>query len=182
MGELIDLTGKSFGRFVVLHKAPNRFPRTSARWICKCVCGATKDVWGQHLRNGKTQSCGCLRKENAGKMRKPMPGTAFNNVIGQYKKDARIKEVEFRLSKEEMLKIVGLPCVYCGAEPSNMSTTSTGATFKYNGVDRIDSNKGYVLENCSPCCRLCNWMKKDLSVSDFITHIKRIINHNERNA
>lgn len=30
-------------------------------WKCKCDCGNEKNVYGGHLENGHTQSCGCLR-------------------------------------------------------------------------------------------------------------------------
>lgn len=32
-------------------------------WLCKCDCGREATIAGKYLRNGRTQSCGCLRKE-----------------------------------------------------------------------------------------------------------------------
>lgn len=58
----IDLTGKKFGRLTVL----SRWVRADTGkfwWDCACDCGATKRVAGDRLRNGHTESCGCLRKE-----------------------------------------------------------------------------------------------------------------------
>lgn len=34
-----------------------------AYWICECICGTIKIIRGVQLRNGKTKSCGCLRKQ-----------------------------------------------------------------------------------------------------------------------
>ena len=58
----IDLTGKRFGRLVVLRE---ELPRTTKviKWICKCDCGNIKSIRGSDLKLGKTQSCGCLRNE-----------------------------------------------------------------------------------------------------------------------
>lgn len=33
------------------------------RWICECSCGKRVTVMGGHLRDGHTQSCGCLQVE-----------------------------------------------------------------------------------------------------------------------
>ena len=30
-------------------------------WICECDCGNEVIVWGTHLRNGHTKSCGCIK-------------------------------------------------------------------------------------------------------------------------
>lgn len=56
-----DLTGQEFGRLKVLRRAPeNRHGRVS--WICKCQCGNECIVTGHELQQGKTKSCGCLKK------------------------------------------------------------------------------------------------------------------------
>ncbi|WDM22659.1 hypothetical protein [Paenibacillus polymyxa] len=57
----IDLTGSQFGRLKVLSQ--NISKKGQARWNCLCECGNTKVIRSQELRNGKSKSCGCLRKE-----------------------------------------------------------------------------------------------------------------------
>ena len=57
----IDLTGQEFGRLTVVSRAPNK--GTKAAWNCVCSCGTAKIVRGRDLRNGHTQSCGCLSGE-----------------------------------------------------------------------------------------------------------------------
>ena len=61
MGKLIDLTGQKFGRLYVIGKAKEY--TTQVKWVCQCECGKVKEIVGQSLRNGATQSCGCLQKE-----------------------------------------------------------------------------------------------------------------------
>lgn len=57
-----DETGKRYGRLTVI-----RFDHTGktrgAYWFCKCDCGCTTVAKGNSLRNGKTKSCGCLKRE-----------------------------------------------------------------------------------------------------------------------
>jgi len=62
MRKLIDLTGKTFGRLIVLGQDPIR-RKDGARWLCVCECGNHKSVNGSHLRRKNIKSCGCLRKE-----------------------------------------------------------------------------------------------------------------------
>lgn len=57
---LNDLTGQRFGRLTVIRKAGGK---PLLKWLCRCDCGAEKIVLGQSLRNGDSQSCGCLQKE-----------------------------------------------------------------------------------------------------------------------
>ena len=63
MSKLIDLTGKVFGRWTVIKKDVVRNRNKNLRWICRCDCGAVKDVNGKTLKNGGSTSCGCYRRE-----------------------------------------------------------------------------------------------------------------------
>lgn len=63
MPKLDDLTGKSFGRLVVLHRMPKSHGNSNTRWLCLCECGTERVVAGSSLRSGDTYSCGCLRRE-----------------------------------------------------------------------------------------------------------------------
>lgn len=58
-----DLTGKTFGRLMVIKRAdpPRKF--NSAMWECQCECGNTKMYSGSSLMQQQTRSCGCLKKE-----------------------------------------------------------------------------------------------------------------------
>ncbi len=57
----VDLTGQRFSRLVVVGRAPNR--GNKVRWDCRCDCGATCYVQTFDLVFGKTQSCGCYRRD-----------------------------------------------------------------------------------------------------------------------
>ena len=61
MWNFIDLTGQRYGRLEVMSRAENK--RKIAMWLCRCDCGNEKVVRGSDLRNGHTQSCGCLHKD-----------------------------------------------------------------------------------------------------------------------
>lgn len=61
MPKIKDMNGKSFGRLIVVERAPNLSGRPA--WLCKCSCGVSAVVRGQSLRSGATTSCGCYMKE-----------------------------------------------------------------------------------------------------------------------
>lgn len=75
----------------------------------------------------------------------------------------------FTLSLAQYRKMWQKPCAYCG-DP----TITTG-------LDRIDSDLGYVPGNVAPCCWTCNIMKRNLPLDDWLAHIKKIyLNTSER--
>ena len=60
MPAFIDITGRQFGRLVVL-KEVGRARFGNVRWLCQCSCGAKTITESPNLRNGITRSCGCMR-------------------------------------------------------------------------------------------------------------------------
>lgn len=74
MSKLIDLSNKRFGRLVVVQRTENS-KKGEVNWLCKCDCGGIKIAQGNHLREGSTNSCGCLEKENRFEMNKTHGGT-----------------------------------------------------------------------------------------------------------
>lgn len=57
----VDMTGRRFGRLVVLGYAGER--NLSKYWWCRCDCGPVKEIKAGHLVAGSTESCGCLLRE-----------------------------------------------------------------------------------------------------------------------
>ena len=51
---------QTFGRLTVLSRNLK-----GDKWICQCVCGNQIEVPTNHLKQGHTQSCGCLQKDKA---------------------------------------------------------------------------------------------------------------------
>ncbi len=54
----VNLTGKRFGRLVVL-AFDSRDNGHRALWKCQCDCGQTKVMEGYAISSGRTNSCGC---------------------------------------------------------------------------------------------------------------------------
>ena len=64
MNDRWDLKGQKFGRWTVMSYAGSAGKKGSKKrlWLCRCDCGNERVVQGHNLKNGKTNSCGCLRK------------------------------------------------------------------------------------------------------------------------
>lgn len=90
---------------------------------------------------------------------------SFNGQYHSYKTNAKRRGIEFQLTQEECKLFYKTNCYFCGDEISGI------------GIDRIDSNIGYVQNNVIPCCTRCNYMKHIMKVDEFIQHIKQILNH-----
>ena len=60
---IIDIQGQRFGKLVVLEKVGSD-TNNNIVWKCQCDCGNIKNISSFSLRNGLTQSCGCLKSKN----------------------------------------------------------------------------------------------------------------------
>lgn len=100
-------------------------------------------------------------KERIDKQHKDYRETVKYRFIS-YRNNAAQRNHEFLLTEEQFYTLIETPsCYYCGREV-------------YVGVDRLDSDKGYTLENCVPCCSVCNRIKNVFSERDFLSQIKLI--------
>lgn len=64
-----DLSGREFGRWKVVSRAPDYVSPSGVRaerWYCVCSCEKSEPraVWRRYLENGASRSCGCLKDEH----------------------------------------------------------------------------------------------------------------------
>lgn len=181
MTKPLDLINKKFGRLLVISREPSKKFKTSYFTMFKCICdcGNLYITYGSSLNKGKVLSCGCLKIEKA---KKPKGEAGFNDLYGEYKKRSIKSNREFSLSKDEFRKLTKDLCFYCGDVPRNEHIPHHSRSiasrehekYIYNGVDRVDSSKGYNINNCVTCCKLCNIAKHNLSKMEFYSRIQRI--------
>ena len=188
MPAFIDLTGWKFGRLTVLNKG-GKHKNQYIKWNCLCDCGQFVTVLAKSLRAGVTQSCGCLAKEQRRKgtkksnrrRRLPQGQSGFNTLFYKYKQQAKKRGIKWCLTKEQFKNLTQQNCVYCGAKPNHKSYTDESRTqwseFVYNGVDRVDPNQNYTVNNCVSCCGNCNLGKRQMTKEEFLTWIKSVYDH-----
>lgn len=92
-------------------------------------------------------------------------------MYNRYVKQARNRHIPFELSKDIFTSIVlSTHCRYCCEESSQFSYG-----IKVIGIDRCDSNKGYTIDNCVPCCKYCNALKGTKSEEEFFEYTTKIM-------
>jgi len=173
MGRYRDLTNQKFGRLTALYPTDLR-EKGGVVWMCLCECGEEKLVVSAELTRAKNpgsgkgiRSCGCLNEAF------PNGEAAFNRIYSNYRGSARNRNFEFSLEKEEFRKLITSTCFYCGTPPNRTTNTRrpSAKQFTYNGIDRIDNEKGYIGGNCVPCCRECNFAKRNMTQENFINWV-----------
>lgn len=84
--------------------------------------------------------------------------------LQNYRSGARHRHLSFEITKEEFMTFWQKPCYYCGQKVATI------------GLDRVDNDLGYTIENVVPCCSKCNFMKSAADKQEFIRHCRRIAN------
>jgi len=189
-----DLTGKRFGRLIVLERDVEKTSKSTnwkVYWKCKCDCGSIKSVRAEHLKERfdkhHTQSCGCLQKERAsenGKLNALPPGEYSKRCLyHNYKTRSEKKNLKFELTRDQFDVLISGKCYYCGSYPKNKHKHCRipNNGLEYNGIDRKLSSEGYVLSNVVSCCPTCNYAKNDLPIEEFVKWIEQLYNHLKSN-
>lgn len=145
-----DLTGRRFGRLVVVSRAPNG-KNWRARWNCICDCGNNSVVCASHLKNGHTQSCGCLNKEiNSNRNKQNRKYKYCNNRIYDCWKDMKRRCYDPNNSHAKNYYQKGIRvCDEWYNSFENFQEWAITHGYQDNlTLDRIDGNKDYCPENC----------------------------------
>jgi hypothetical protein len=91
----------------------------------------------------------------------------------EYVRSAMKKNLQFNLDGDQFEALVNSHCYYCDEYDET----------RVIGIDRVDSEGGYLINNVVPCCSTCNFMKSDLEMDNFLNHVCKIYLHtftNER--
>lgn len=180
MRKINDLKGKRFGRLLVINLHGTIKGR--AFWNCICDCGKLKIANSILLTTEQTTSCGCKSKDiNRKRLRLPQGISGFNTKKRNYIHGAIKRNLEFNLTDEELHILFKGNCFYCNIEPRQVSIHQTRngekdhSRYIYNGIDRVDNNKGYNKDNCVSCCKFCNRVRLYCTQKEFLEWIDRII-------
>lgn len=152
-------------------------------WTARCNCGNLSKITGDNLKRQKSTKC-----TNCGQMAAPAEA-GIKAIYRAYKYGAKKRGLSFRLSLESFKVIAEQPCIYCGREKLNNSYRkykngtlrgAENARWQYTGIDRFDNKKGYIKSNCVPCCKTCNYAKRDMTVTDWYQYLKAIMKQQQK--
>jgi len=155
-----NIIGNKYGKLTVISEH-SKTRNGHKRYTCICDCGNNCNVLGTHLIQGNTKSCSCDRP--IGKTHKQWTG--FEEISGdfwnQLQRNANgskgRRQLVFNLEKEDLWKLYlkqDKKCALSKLEiyfPKRNKDISATAS-----LDRIDSSKGYTLDNVQ-------WVHKDIN-------------------
>lgn len=171
----LELIGKRIDRLTVVEFL-HADEHGKLVWKVRCDCGEVSTQVTSTLRRREKSgrmACGsCLRQMDDEDL-------FWSTRISEMRSNAKTRKLDWALDDERTRTIMEQACRYCGSPPAERSrvrqrkrkSTVTGWA---GSIDRVDSELGYVERNCVPSCDLCNQMKSDLSVDDFLELCERI--------
>ena len=158
------LIGVTIGCRTVLQSLPRSL------FEVKCIdCGHLSVQRGIDLALLESRECQNCKISN----RNPNLNTAFLRTRG----NAKTRNLEFSISRSYYESIAKNNCYYCNQEPKQDGQGSVERCPNYNGLDRINPNRGYVEGNVVSCCKYCNYAKHDLSIKDFEDWLTKCYSH-----
>lgn len=161
------MLGMQINDWKILQIRPNK---KKGYVLAQCVCGKIKEVTGRSIRTETSKNCGCKKGiKLRNKQRIPGTDSALRACFSLYRANARRKNLQFDLNIDEFKEITSKNCYYCNIKPSNRNQRHK-YIYYYNGIDRVDNNKGYIKNNIVPCCTQCN-TKKGAITLDIINKI-----------
>ena len=163
-----NLEGQKFGSLRAKSLANDECP---LKYHCECDCGGLSVVAGTNLVSGHIKGCKKCRASKAALRTRKKPFESLYHAI-----EWRCKRIGRELmSFEDFLTFTNTTtCHYCTdtivwSKYINHTTNSTGSN-----LDRMDSSKGYLRDNCVVCCRDCNTMKMKMAYDAFLAKISMI--------
>lgn len=182
-----DLTNKKIGKLLVINEI-GRTRSGGITWKCICDCGNEVNFSSDHLTRKirPVKSCGCIRKSQKGNNHPQWKG--YGEISGGWWRDHVIRSaegsnlgkstrrpLELTLTIEEAWGLFLKQDRKCALSGVGIKL-STKSIYNTASVDRIDSSKGYTLDNVQWVHKDVNKMKNVYSQKYFIDMCKKIAN------
>jgi hypothetical protein len=167
--------GSRYNHLTIINYIGKREERHWYTMDCDCGQRITEAI--HRVKNGHKKSCGCAARASRPNTRRLGYGIAArNSVLAAYKYGATTRKIEWRLSDAEAIALFDGRCFYCGVHPSNTARRrGTHGEFRYNGIDRMDNDRGYESGNVCSCCGECNYLKSNKTLEEFMEWIARTV-------
>lgn len=159
------------GKLTYLGPAPKR-PGGATRIKVRCICGTEFVCQQSNVRTGNTTQCKTCSVAARGN-KQVRVWTHERQIYVRYRSAAKKRQLEFTLTQPELASMLSAPCHWCGV-PSSANLTVNGRPFAYNGVDRLNNERGYHADNCVPCCLQCNRAKGALALHKWLDWLDRL--------
>lgn len=147
----------------------NKKHKDGLAYYCKACAAIGVKQWRE---NNKERAKEATKQwcENNKERVKETSGAYARTTEGKYaklKNSAKTRSLELQISFEQYVEIIkDNKCYYCDA--SLVGTTG-------GSLNRVDSNKGYLVENVKPCCKFCNQIMSNYSIEELSNRVYKIV-------
>lgn len=173
-GTLTNFKDKKIGTLLVLEIVEGSGGRGKHyKWKCLCDCGEFHIAPSQSLSRKPNITCNKCRSLNH-RSKETIKSFIFSNMI----RAAKDRELEFTLTKEYITElyleqngkcaISKLDIIFAPTSKEHLQCGSTAS------LDRIDSSKGYIIGNVQWVHKRINFMKSDMTQSEFVAFCKAV--------
>lgn len=168
----IDMEGRKLGKLLIQSKNIRTDKHYNVYWNCLCDCGKKCVVSGTCLRSKNTRSCGCIKREEASNRTWRGCGEVSATLFCRTKNSARIRNIEFNITIEDMWNQYLKQGGKCNISGENITLIKKGnikdIANQTASLDRIDSKKGYTVDNIQWVHKIIQRMKMDIVQDTFI--------------
>ena len=171
-----SLVGNTYGRLTILRE----YQSPCKKYVlceCSCSCGGSTSTTRRHeIVSGKTQSCGCIRKERSVEFNKSRfdPNAISKSVeyriLTRAKSRAKQKNIPFNLTLEdievpETCPLLGIPIEIQPKKGYHPNSPS---------LDKIIPEKGYIKGNVWVISNRANTLKNDATLQELKTLVENL--------
>ena len=148
----------------------------------KCKCGKVtlykcKKTYDEAmLDNTLCKSCSKLGNRNG--FYGHFTARPYESIYKRLQRNARRRSIPCLLTYDQYIELIKTPiCQFCGEVVKPIEHLKHSEDSICYFIDRLDNNRGYMLDNCCVSCYSCNLMKHKLSVKQFVEHCKKVIEY-----
>ena len=173
-----SLVGNTYGRLTILRE----YQSPCKKYVlceCSCSCGGSTATTRRHeMVSGKTQSCGCLRREKVNvKNRERFDPNAISKtteyrMLTRAKSRAKQSDIPFNLELTDIVipetcPLLGIPIEIQPKKGYHPNSPS---------LDKIIPKKGYIKGNVWVISNRANTLKNDATLTELKTLVENLEN------
>jgi hypothetical protein len=167
--------GNRYGKLVVIENN-GLDNKQRALWKCQCDCGNIIIHQGARLRRGAKTHCGCVKPDLSKSNKWAGYGEIPISYYSRVKANASKRKIPFNISIEDMWNkyIEQAGCCALSGQVMVPPTNKNNKMKTKASLDRIDSNKGYTIDNIQWVTGIINIIKADLEEKYFVELCRKI--------
>jgi len=169
------LVGETHGRLTILRE----YQSPCKKYVlceCSCSCGGSTTSTRRHeIVSGKTQSCGCIRKERSIEFNKSrfdpnaISKTTEYKMLARAKSRAKKNNLAFNIELDDIVIPERCPLLGIKIESTEVRNSPNNPS-----LDKIIPEKGYTKDNVWVISNRANTLKNDATLTELKTLVENL--------